>query len=259
VNTLHVFKYQAAGNDFVLVDNRNEKYSFSADQISKLCDRRFGVGADGLIQLKDDPNNDFRMIYNNRDGSESFCGNGCRAIVHFAHHLGIIGSQASFSACDGEHVAQILPSGFVRFSLRDVGSVEERGEDFYINTGTDHHVRFVKDLLEYPVVEEGRKVRYSPQYQPKGTNVNFVEVGTNHAVSFRIYERGVEDETYSSGSGATACGLVVSHRFDYPAPIKLNSRGGLLTLEFQRSSSGGFAQIYLTGPVQQVFETNFIL
>lgn len=256
--TIQFYKYQAAGNDFVLVDNRDGKLSFNPDQISKLCDRRFGIGADGLIQLMKDPKHDFRMVYNNSDGSESFCGNGCRAIVHFAQHLGIIVNEASFSAHDGDHTAQILPDGSIRFSLRDVGAVEKKGEDFYVNTGTDHHVRFVKNLSSYPVVEEGRKVRHSKEY-PKGTNVNFVEVGPDKKVSFRIYERGVEDETYSSGSGATACGLVVAHQLGHPSPIDLNSRGGHLILEFKTLPAGGFHDIYLTGPVQLVFETVFAL
>ncbi len=254
---LNLYKYQAAGNDFVLVDNRTGKLSFSAEQISKICDRRFGIGADGLIRLEKDPKNDFRMIYNNSDGSESFCGNGCRAVVHFAHKLGVIGNTATFTAHDGEHTAQILSNGSIRFSLRDVGVIEQKGDDYYVNTGTDHHVRFVRNLAEYPVVEEGRKVRYSELYKPRGTNVNFVEVKPDQTVSFRIYERGVEDETYSSGSGATASCLVAAHRYGCTSPVHMNSRGGLLTVEFEVSPSGGFHHIYLTGPVRLVFETAF--
>jgi diaminopimelate epimerase len=259
VPRIHLYKYQAAGNDFVLVDNRDARLTFSEDQITMLCDRRFGIGADGLIQLHKEPKHDFRMVYQNRDGSESFCGNGCRAIVHFAKELGIIQNEATFSAFDGEHTAQILADGFIRFSLRDVGAVEKRGEDFFVNTGTEHHVRFVKDLPNYPVFTEGKKIRYSDLYKPSGTNVDFVEINTDQSVSFRIYERGVEDETYSSGSGATACGLVVAHQYRYPSPVKLNSRGGPLTVEFKTSAAGGFHNIYLTGPAQLVFETEFDL
>ena len=257
MSKIHFYKYQAAGNDFVLVDNREGKLSFSASQISTLCDRRFGIGADGLIQLKKDPKHDIRMIYNNSDGSESFCGNGCRAIVHFAQHLCIIKNEATFSAYDGKHTARILPNGLIRFSLQDVGAVEKKGEDFYVNTGTDHHVRFVKNLSAYPVVEEGRKIRYGDLYKPAGTNANFVEVTDNKMVSFRIYERGVEDETYSSGSGATACALAVAAKLGYPSPITVESRGGQLTLEFETNNKGGFHHIYLSGPVELVFETEF--
>ena len=226
--TIHFHKYQAAGNDFVLVDNRAGKLSFSEVQISKICDRRFGIGADGIILIEKDGSADFKMIYHNADGSRSFCGNGCRAAVHFAHRLGVIRTQATFSAHDGMHKAEMLDNGNIRFSLNDVKTIEHKGEDLYINTGTDHHIRFVKDLEVYPVVDEGRKIRYSELYKPAGTNADFVEVHANHHVSFRIYERGVEDETWSSGSGAAACALAVAHLYGYPSPIKLNARGGQL-------------------------------
>ena len=253
---IHLYKYQATGNDFVLADNRQGTLSFSAEQISTLCDRRFGIGADGLILLEKDSECDFKMVYYNRDGSEGFCGNGCRAVVHFAHKLGAIGTKATFSAYDGKHSAEILADGIVRFSLNDVKTIDKKGEDFYVNTGTDHHVRFVKDLNAYPVVEEGRTIRYSDLYKPKGTNADFVELNGERNVSFRIYERGVEDETWSSGSGATACALVVAKKFGLPSPIKLNSRGGPLTVEFETGHNGTFSNIYLTGPVQLVFETD---
>lgn len=259
VTSIHFYKYQATGNDFLLVDNREGKLSFSISQISTLCDRRFGIGADGLILLEKDPQLDFKMIYHNSDGSQSFCGNGCRAIIHLANRLGVIGNSATFSAHDGRHTAQILSNGLIRFSLNDVKTIENKGEDFYINTGTDHHVRFVKDLATYPVVEEGRKIRYSDLYKPAGTNVDFVEVHPDNNVSFRIYERGVEDETYSSGSGATACALVVAKRLGHRSPIKLGAPGGQLEVEFENRQNGTFSNIYLTGPVQLVFETGAVL
>ena len=252
---IHFYKYQATGNDFVLADNREGKLSFSISQISKLCDRRFGIGADGLILLEKDPQHDFKMIYFNRDGSEGFCGNGCRAIAHFAHRLNVIKNDFTFSAYDGSHHGQILPNGWVRFSLKAVTSIEPKDEDFYINTGTDHHVRFVKEIETYPVFEEGKKIRYSDLYKPKGTNANFAEVNPDKTVSFRIYERGVEDETYSSGSGATACALVVAKKFGLPSPIKLTAPGGKLQVEFETRQNGTFHNIFLTGPVQLVFET----
>ena len=256
MSPIHFYKYQATGNDFVLADNREGKFHFSTEQISTLCDRRFGIGADGLILLEKDPRLDFKMIYYNRDGSLGFCGNGCRAIVHFAKHLDVIGNSASFSAHDGTHTAEILANGLIRFSLADVNVIENKGDDYYIHTGTDHHVRFVSNLSEYPVVEEGRKIRYSERYQPKGTNADFVEVLPNHEVSFRIYERGVEDETYSSGSGATASALVAAMKFRLPSPIKLATRGGQLQVDFESRQNGTFSNIYLTGPVQLVFETD---
>ena len=255
MSKIHFHKYQAAGNDFVLVDNREQKLSFSVSEISKLCDRRFGIGADGLILLEKDPQQDFKMIYFNRDGTNSFCGNGCRAIAHFAHQLGIIKNDFTFSAYDGNHRGQILENGTVRFSLHDVESIEAKENDYYVNTGTDHHVRFVTNLDVYPVFEEGKKIRYSELYKPKGTNADFVEVLPDKSVAFRIYERGVEDETYSSGSGATACALVVAKKFGLTSPIKLTSPGGKLEVEFETRQNGTFHNIFLTGPVQLVFET----
>lgn len=258
MSKIRFYKYQATGNDFVLVDNRDGNLSFSDDQVSGICDRRFGIGGDGLILLEKDASHDFRMVYRNRDGSASFCGNGCRAIIHFANHLGMIGNQATFSAHDGSHRAEILEDRSIKVSLVDVTSIEKKtSEDFYINTGTDHHVRFVKDLGHYPVVEEGRKIRYSDIYQPRGTNVNFVELKKDGMVSFRIYERGVEDETYSSGSGATACALVASSVRGLPSPIHLISKGGPLRVDFERPTQGRFTHIYFTGPVQQVFEVDW--
>jgi len=252
---IHFYKYQAAGNDFVLVDNREGNLTFSDAQVSKLCDRRFGIGADGLILLEKDSSSDFKMIYRNADGSESFCGNGCRAIVHFANKLGLIKDIATFSAYDGKHTARILPNGDVKFSLADVNTIEPRGDDFYINTGTDHNIRFVKNIDSYPVAEEGRKIRYSDLYKPRGTNADFVEVKADKSVSFRIYERGVEAETYSSGSGATACALFVAKKFGHTSPVTLTAPGGKLIVDFETRQNGTFHNIFLTGPVELVFET----
>lgn len=255
MSVVHFFKYQAAGNDFILVDNREGTHSFSAELISALCHRRFGIGADGIIFLNSDPQADFRMVYHNADGSQSFCGNGCRAIVHFAHQLGVIGTTAVFMAHDGQHEAHILDDGNIRVSLNDVKPITQKGaDDFYIHTGTDHHVRFVAGLDDYPVVEEGRKIRYSDEY-PRGTNANFVERMKDGTVAFRIYERGVEDETLSSGSGATACALVASRRFGLASPIMLKARGGYLLIEFQAQADGTFTGVHFIGPAQLVFET----
>ena len=258
MSPIHFYKYQATGNDFVIADNREGKLSFSGSQISRLCDRRFGIGADGLILLEKDSRQDFKMIYYNRDGSEGFCGNGCRAIAHFAQLLGMIKTDFTFSAFDGDHRGQILSDGMVRFSLHDVNTIEAKGKDFYINTGTDHHVRFVESLDTYPVFDEGKKIRYSDLYKPKGTNADFVEVHADKGVSFRIYERGVEDETYSSGSGATASALVAAKQFGLTSPIKLTAPGGKLQVEFETRQNGTFHNIYLTGPVQLVFETKIL-
>ena len=255
MSVVHFYKYQAAGNDFLLVDNRDGQYTFSNEQISELCHRRFGIGADGIILLNRDPRTDFQMVYHNADGSLSFCGNGCRAIVHFANLLGMIGSKATFTAYDGAHGAEILDDGSIRISVSDVKTIEQKSkDDFFINTGTEHHGRFVKDLDHFPVVEEGRKIRYSAEY-PRGTNAIFDELLPNNQVAFRIYERGVEDETLSSGSGATACALVSAQQFKLSSPVLLKARGGYLLVEFQMRQDGTFSNIYFTGPAQLVFET----
>ena len=254
---VHLYKYQAAGNDFILVDNRTNQTHFANEEIDRLCDRRFGIGADGLIRLEREEGYDFRMIYHNRDGSQTFCGNGCRAIVHLAHYLGIIVGKANFMAHDGPHEARIVTPGIIRVSLLKVPPPLVKGEnDFYINTGTDHHVRFVTQLNSYPVFEEGRKIRYSEIY-PRGTNANFAEVLPEGIVAFRIYERGVEDETYSSGSGATACALVASGKYGLISPVRLSARGGNLEVGFKKNDDGSFSDVWFQGPVQLVFETDY--
>lgn len=252
---VHLYKYHSTGNDFLLVDNRQNDLSFSSEQIAALCHRRFGIGADGLIQLRSDSQADFRMDYRNADGSESFCGNGCRAVVDFAHRLGLVGNNSAFMAYDGPHRAQILDDGNIRVSLNDVKAPQQKSaEEYFIHTGTEHHVRFVADLDNYPVVAEGRKVRYDSKLYPKGTNVNFLQVLPDR-VSFRIYERGVEDETLSSGSGATACALVAAACFPLSSPVLVQASGGFLMVEFQRRSDGGFTHVHFIGPTQLVFET----
>ena len=258
MSIVHFYKYQAAGNDFLLVDNRKGQHIFSNEQISALCHRRFGIGADGIILLTEDSQAEFRMVYHNADGSQSFCGNGCRAVVDFAYRLGHIGTKAVFMAHDGRHEAEILGEGNIRVSLNDVRAIEEKSAtDFFINTGTEHHVRFVTDLDHYPVVDEGRRIRYSDLYQPHGTNANFAELLNNGDVAFRIYERGVEDETYSSGSGATACALVAAKVHDLPSPIHLTTKGGPLRVEFERPTPEHFSNIHFTGPAQLVFEVTW--
>lgn len=252
---VHFFKYQAAGNDFLLVDNRQNQHSFTADQVAALCHRRFGIGADGIILLNTDSQADFRMEYRNADGSESFCGNGCRAVVSFANRLGHVEKETVFHAYDGMHKAQILEDGNIRVSLNDVQPPEQKSPDeYFIHTGTEHHVRFVTGLDHYPVVDEGKKIRYNTALYPKGTNVNFVEV-LGDRVAFRIYERGVEDETLSSGSGATACALVAATRHSLRSPTLIQARGGFLLVEFQHRADGGFTGVHFIGPAQLVFET----
>ncbi len=249
----HFHKYQATGNDFVLVDNRQRKMSFTKEQIEKICDRKFGIGADGLMLIENHPSLNFNLEYYNSDGSQSLCGNGSRAAVHFASHLGLVDGNINFQAYDGPHYAELLSSGIIRLKMTDVKEVKRIGEDFFIHTGSPHFIRFVKDLNNYSVYEEGKKIRYSENFKPGGTNVNFVELLPDNTIAVRTYERGVEDETLSCGTGVTAAALAVSHA-QYSSPVKIKTKGGDLSVEFKTGHAGTFEEIFLIGPAKMVFE-----
>jgi diaminopimelate epimerase len=257
---IHFYKYQATGNDFVLMDNRQAKLAFSADQIVKICDRKFGIGADGLMLIEKHADLDFNLVYYNSDGSQSLCGNGSRAAVQFASTLGVVNGKAQFNAYDGLHDATLLPSGIVRLKMNPVSEVKKVGDDFFINTGSPHYIRFVKDIEQYAVFEEGRTIRYADSYKPGGTNVNFVELLPDNAIFVRTYERGVEDETLSCGTGVTAAALAAFFQ-GYASPVTIKTKGGDLSVEFKSSQTGQsagqagtFQDIYLIGPAKKVFE-----
>lgn len=260
---IHFFKYQATGNDFVLIDNRSGKYAFDAGQIKKICHRRFGVGADGLMLIEKHPVANFHLHYYNSDGSQSLCGNGSRAAVSLAASLGMVNGNARFEAYDGIHDAEINRAGTVRLRMNNVSEVKETGEDYFIHTGSPHYIRFVKGLETYPVVNAGREIRHSAAFAPEGTNVNFVEIGPGNSIFVRTFERGVEDETLSCGTGVTAAALASSFR-GLSSPVAVKTRGGDLQVEFSISDAGKqvnatgqpgmFHDIYLIGPAKLVFE-----
>lgn len=252
--TIHFFKYQGTGNDFVLVDDREERFpSTNQSLIGRLCHRRFGIGADGLILLQNDPDYDFRMVYFNADGAEgSMCGNGGRCIARFAHDLGLFASETRFRAVDGEHVAVVCEEE-IFLKMGDVTGIEARTGLTFLNTGSPHVVQFVDDLESVDVVAEGRAIRYDAAF-PGGTNVNFAQVLDDHTVLVRTYERGVEDETYSCGTGVTAVALVAHQQFAMPDPVFIQTLGGNLRVSFNPlANSGQFSGIYLIGPAQRVF------
>ncbi|MEY4931258.1 MAG: hypothetical protein RI909_1982 [Bacteroidota bacterium] len=260
MSTIHFHKYQATGNDFVVIDNRTKGYSFSKEQVEKICDRRFGVGADGLMLIEKHPTLDFNLVYYNSDGSQSLCGNGSRAAVMMAATLGLLKTNTTFNAYDGAHEAELLHSGIVRLKMNDMNVVKKSGEEYFINTGSPHHLRFVQDVNTYPVVEEGRKIRYSETYAPTGTNANFIQLLDHNTISVRTYERGVEDETFSCGTGVTAAALAASFH-GYTSPVQIKVKGGELSVEFKASSSGPsvslpvtFHDVFLIGPAKMVFE-----
>lgn len=247
-------KYQATGNDFVLIDNREGSLSFTTEQVRFICDRKFGVGADGLMLIEKHPVLHFNLNYFNSDGSQSLCGNGSRAAVRFAAALGLVNGKATFNAYDGPHDAELLASGIVRLRMNDVESLRKDGTDWFVNTGSPHVVRRVEHVRQYNVVEAGSIVRYSDKYKPGGTNVNFVELQQDNTIFVRTYERGVENETLSCGTGVTAAALVVAANHGYKSPVNIETMGGNLAVEFKVSHTGTFSEIFLVGPAKMVFE-----
>ena len=246
-------KYQATGNDFVMVDNRDGKYAFTKEQIQKVCDRKFGVGADGIMLIEKHPSLDFNLIYYNADGSASLCGNGSRAAVKMASSLGMLNGKAKFNAYDGLHEATLQANGNVRLKMNDVSNVKKMGSDFFINTGSPHFIQFIINGMDFPVFDTGRKIRYSEDFKPGGTNANFVEPMDNNTIFVRTYERGVENETLSCGTGVTAAALAASFH-KYSSPITVKTLGGELSVEFNLRHDGSFADIFLIGPAKMVFE-----
>ncbi|MFD2246163.1 diaminopimelate epimerase [Pontibacter ruber] len=249
---LSFYKYQGTGNDFVMVDNR--KLTFPADDeqlVKHLCDRHVGIGADGLILLQDHPDYDFEMVYFNADGRlGSMCGNGARCTVRFARQLGVIEDVACFLAADGEHQASV-ERDLIQLKMNDVKGVERIGEDYYLNTGSPHYVRFVDNVRDLDVYEEGRAIRYNDRFSAVGTNVNFVQRLSENEIYVRTYERGVEDETLSCGTGVTAAALVTSME-GAQSPVAVKTPGGDLKVLFERSGDV-FKYIYLVGPAKLVF------
>src|SRR5574343_837549 len=253
--TIAFHKYQGAGNDFVILDNRNLEYSgLSTEQIKHLCDRRFGIGADGLMMLQNKEGFDFEMKYYNADGREgSMCGNGGRCMVRFAEHLGIHSDGCRYLAVDGPHEAEIDHHNRIRLKMIDVHEVTQHHGDFILNTGSPHYIRLVNDLDQLDVFEKGREVRYSPTFATEGINVNFIEEVDSDEIRIRTYERGVEDETLACGTGVTAAALVSYHNEFGFNTVKVHARGGRLAVEFDRVAEGRYENIWLCGPAEFVF------
>ncbi|MBF9238720.1 diaminopimelate epimerase [Hymenobacter sp. BT683] len=258
-------KYQGTGNDFVMIDDRAHAFD-ETDQalIARLCHRRFGIGADGLILLRNKPDFDFEMVYFNADGRpSSMCGNGGRCTVAFAKFLGLIADQTHFLAVDGPHDARVETDGTVRLKMIDVAAPQEAegGEDdVFLHTGSPHHVHFLDPtespaLANFNVFATGHDIRYDQAYDPAGTNVNFVEVPADPSQPWpvRTYERGVEDETLSCGTGVTAVALAASQR-GATSPVRLSTPGGELEVAFNQRPDGGFDNVWLSGPAVRVFE-----
>lgn len=252
-------KYQGAGNDFVLVDARAGNPGLTKEQVRRLCDRRFGIGADGLMTLERDPaGTDFYMRYYNSDGGEStMCGNGGRCIARFADHLGIGGTVKRFNSSDGFHKAELLPDGLIRLRMIDVAEVRALadGRSWFVFTGSPHYVEFADDVMGVDAARRGAEIRRRPEYEAMGgTNVNFVQVlGPGH-IKVRTFERGVEAETLACGTGVTAAALTVHHVLQPEcSDFTVEAMGGTLGVKFATTDNGGFADIFLTGPAERVF------
>ncbi len=246
-------KYQGAGNDFIIIDNRKGIFNHSDSKlINRLCDRRFGIGADGLILISDLPGYDFRMSYFNSDGFEgTMCGNGGRCTADFAMKLGIGGNKVTFRTIDGIHEALRL-GDLIKLKMNDVTEPKIVRNNYFINTGSPHYILFESDIEKVDVFNEGKKLRWSEDFQPGGTNVNFVEVESN-GIFVRTFERGVEDETLSCGTGVTASAIasVLSGHFD-SGPVNVRTRGGNLKVDLNVNDNV-INDIWLTGPATFVF------
>jgi diaminopimelate epimerase len=254
---IHFYKYQGAGNDFILVDNRQKMVDHNHPAlISRLCDRRFGIGADGIMFLQATQSYDFEMIYYNADGQPgSMCGNGGRCIVAFAKVLGIIETETTFLAVDGPHYAKISASGdWVSLQMIDVDTITTDGDAYILNTGSPHYIKSVKGLKDKDVYQDGYAIRNNDTYRSEGINVNFVEAN-NEGYFVRTFERGVENETYACGTGVTAVALAMAkHNQQIGAiqtPIKV--LGGDLNICFNYDGER-FTGIFLEGPAVKVFE-----
>lgn len=252
----HLFyKYQGTGNDFVIIDNRLQTINKNdTEWIRLVCDRRFGIGADGLILLENHDKLDFKMLYFNSDGNEStMCGNGGRCIVKFAHFLGLICNKTVFEAIDGNHQA-VIEGDLVKLQMQNVDSIKQFNEHVFLNTGSPHHVQMESDLDALDVKSKGAEIRYASPYNEVGTNVNFVKKFSDSEFAIRTYERGVEDETLSCGTGVTAVALAMSFigKTDKNY-ITLITQGGKLQVTFNRQGDT-FKDVWLIGPAEQVFK-----
>ena len=254
---LTFYKYQGTGNDFIIVDNRQSVLSKNNTKLfSRLCDRKFGIGADGLMLLESPKNqeDDFTMVYFNADGNESsMCGNGGRCLVAFAAFLGVIENKATFTAIDGKHYAEIKDD-LVYLQMQNVSDIEQYDSHMFLDTGSPHHVTMVDGLSDFDVKNVGREIRNGAPYFESGSNVNFVEKKNGNSFSVRTYERGVEDETLSCGTGVTAVALSM-HALDQinTQEVDVYTPGGALKVTFEKTSKG-YENIYLIGPAKQVFK-----
>ncbi|WP_418604372.1 diaminopimelate epimerase [Hwangdonia sp.] len=249
------YKYQGTGNDFVMIDNRQQTFDKNNTKlIASLCDRRFGIGADGLILLENHNTLNFKMVYYNADGNQSsMCGNGGRCLVAFAKQLGVIKNKAVFEAIDGLHHATIN-GDIVKLQMQNVDVIEKHKQHVFLDTGSPHHVQFENQIDGFDIKTKGAKIRYGAPYNKAGSNVNFVKKISNAAFKVRTYERGVEDETLSCGTGVTAVALAMHYIGETEKNlITLQTQGGDLQVSF-KEENGVYNNVWLIGPAKLVFQ-----
>lgn len=249
------YKYQGTGNDFVMIDNRLQTFNKKdAKRVALLCDRRFGIGADGLILLENHSEFDFKMVYYNADGNEStMCGNGGRCLVAFAKQLGVITDKAVFEAIDGLHHAEI-ENDIVKLQMQDVNTIEKHTNHVFLNTGSPHHVQFENDIEDFDIKVEGKKIRFGAPYNDAGSNVNFVKKISDATFTVRTYERGVEDETLSCGTGVTAVALAMNYLGETSENlVVLKTQGGDLKVSFKKTDES-YKDVWLIGPATFVYK-----
>ncbi len=253
------YKYHGTGNDFVLFDNRDEKLSFTSEQVAAMCDRHFGIGADGLMLLEHADGYDFRMVYYNSDGRESsMCGNGGRCMTAFAKSLGLITYKAKFLAIDGAHVAMIAENGLISLQMNDVKEMNIQEGYTILNTGSPHQVIWVKNVKNIDVPYEGQRIRNELRFMPDGINVNFVQFDGARLI-VRTYERGVEDETLSCGTGVTAAAIAATGYGTGNFKTAIETLGGHLEVSFNKKTPESAVDVVLTGPAVFVFKGEITL
>ena len=251
-------KYHGAGNDFIIIDDRNKNLKLCSDEISLFCHRRFGIGADGLMLLQKSNTLDFKMIYYNADGKEgSLCGNGGRCIVYFAGQLGLINRETKFEAIDGKHQAQIISvdkdKGIVSLKMTDIDRIEHFDNDYFLNTGSPHYVKIIESFDFIDILKEGKKIRWDNRFQPGGTNANFVTIKDDH-LFVRTFERGVENLTLACGTGVVASSIVAAERSANRLDnYFIKTDGGDLKVKFNKKNNI-YSDIWLEGPVVRVYE-----
>lgn len=251
-------KYHGTGNDFILIDNRDQSVQLTTVEISALCNRRTGIGSDGLIYILSSSEYDFEMKYYNADGNEgTMCGNGGRCITAFANDLGIIKRDAYFKAIDGDHKGIVHSTHqnefHIEISINDVEVKKQPDSYYFLNTGSPHYVEFVENIENVDVKNKGKEIRWDPRFQPGGTNVNFVEIGKD-ILKVKTFERGVEDITLSCGTGVTAAAIAADLKLnDNRSNYNIITLGGPLNIKFDRNNQT-YSNIKLSGPVVKVFE-----